>query len=134
MDITKLLAATCCAAIALTVASCRPSEKLTVSTIQIGRSANSDGSVGNHTTRFRPEDTMHASVITSGRGSGRITVKWSYLGRPVSEESKDVSFFDSGSTEFHIKLPGGFPPGDYRLEVLVDGMPVGERTMRVDKG
>jgi hypothetical protein len=133
MEIRTLVSAACCAVLALTVASCRPSEKLTVSTIQIGRSANSDGSVGNHTTRFRPEDTMHAAVLT-GRGSGRITVKWSYLGRPVSEESKDVSFFESGSTEFHIKLPGGFPPGDYRLEVLIDGMSVGERTMRVDKG
>ena len=119
--------------LALAAASCRPSEPLKVSTIQIGRSENSDGSVGNHTTRFRPDDTMHAAIITAGRGSGRITVKWTYMGRPVSEESKDVSFFESGSTAFHINLPGGFPPGDYRLEVLVDGTSVGERTMRVER-
>jgi hypothetical protein len=133
MAIRRVFAAVSVAVMALAFAACRPSEPLTVSTIQVGRSANSDGSVGNHTTRFRPDDTMHAAVITSGRGSGLITVKWSYQGRPVSEESKDVTFFESGSTEFHIKLPGGFPPGDYRVEVLVDGKAVGERTMRVER-
>ena len=119
--------------LALAIGACKPSEKLTVSTIQVGRSANSDGSVGNHTTRFRPEDTIHASVITAGRGSGTITARWSYSGRSVSEESKQVSFFESGATEFHIKLPGGFPPGDYRLEILVDGTSAGERTMKVER-
>ena len=50
----------------LVAAGCRPSGPLRVTTIQTGKSLNSDKSVGNHTTRFKPDDTMFASVLTDG--------------------------------------------------------------------
>ena len=126
----KLLAA---AVLLGVLAACRPSDPLQVATIQTGKSRNSDNSVGNHTTRFGPNDTMFVAVLTKGPGSGKIGVRWTYAGRLVSEESRSVSFRDGGATEFHIQNSGGFPPGDYAVEVLIDDKPVATRPLRVEK-
>lgn len=117
----------------LAATGCRPSGPLRVTTIQTGRSLNSDKSVGNHTTRFKPDDTMFVSVLTDGPGSGAIMARWRYAGRLVSEESRDVSYRDHAATEFHIQNSSGFPPGEYSVEILVDGNSFATRTLRVDK-
>ena len=127
------IVATALAVAGLVTAACGPSGPLRVTTIQTGRSLNSDKSVGNHTTRFKPDDTMFVSVLTDGPGSGTIGVRWLFSGRLVSEESKEVSYRDHAATEFHIQNSSGFPPGDYAVEVLVDGKPFATRTLRVEK-
>jgi hypothetical protein len=113
--------------------ACRPSSPLRVTTIQTGKSLNSDKSVGNHTTRFRPDDTMFASVLTDGPGSGTIGARWRFAGRLVSEETKTVSYRDHAATEFHIQNSSGFPPGEYSVEILVDGRSFATRTLRVEQ-
>jgi len=115
------------------VAACRPGGPLQLNTIQTGKSLNSDNSVGTLATRFRPEDTLFVSVLTKGPGAGKVAVKWTYSGRLVSEDSRDVSYRDSAATEFHIKNSGGFPPGDYAVEVLIDGKSVATRPLKVEK-
>jgi hypothetical protein len=117
----------------LAAAACQPGGPLRVTTIQTGRSLNSDKSVGNHTTRFKPDDTMFVSVLTDGPGAGTITARWRYAGRLVSEESRDVSYRDHAATEFHIQNSSGFPPGEYSVEIVVDGNSFATRTLRVDK-
>jgi hypothetical protein len=117
----------------LSAAACQPGGPLRVTTIQTGRSLNSDKSVGNHTTRFKPDDTMFVSVLTDGPGAGTITARWRYAGRLVSEESRDVSYRDHAATEFHIQNSSGFPPGEYSVEIEVDGKPFATRALRVDK-
>ena len=128
-----LLVVTAVIALGLVTVACRPSGPLRVTTIQTGKSLNSDKSVGNHTTRFKPDDTMFASVLTDGPGSGTIGVRWRYSGRIVSEETKNVSYRDHAATEFHIQNSSGFPEGDYTVEVLVDGQSFATRSLRVDK-
>jgi hypothetical protein len=115
----------------LALAACTR-EPLTVSTIQIGRSLNSDNSVAAHTTRFKSNETIYASVITDARGAGTLSARWMFGGRVVSEQSKDVSYNDQAATEFHFSAADGFPPGDYSVDILLDGQPVGTRTMRVE--
>lgn len=113
--------------------ACRPSGPLRVTTLQTGRSLNSDNSVGNHTTRFKPDDTMFVAVLTDGPGAGTITARWRYAGRLVSEEAREVSYRDHAATEFHIQNSSGFPPGEYSVEILVDGNSFATRTLRVEK-
>ena len=115
------------------LAACRPSGPLQVATIQTGKSRNSDNSVGNHTTRFKPNDTMFVAVLTKGPGAGKIGVRWTYAGRLVSEESRRVSHRDGGATEFHIQNSGGVPAGDYAVEVFIDDKPVATRPLKVEK-
>ena len=115
------------------LAGCRPSGPLQLNTIQTGSSLNSDNSVGNLTVRFKPDDTMFVSVLTKGPGSGKIGVRWTYAGRLVSEDSRDVSYRDAAATAFHIKYPSGLPAGEYVVEVLMDGKSVGTRPLKVEK-
>ena len=116
-----------------TLVACRPGGPLQLDTIQTGKSRNSDNSVGNHTTRFKPDDPMFVALLTTGAGSGKIGVRWTYSGRLVSEESRSVSYRDNAATEFHIKNSSGFPPGDYAVEVLIDDKPVGARNLKVER-
>ena len=105
---------------------------LKVATIQVGRSLNSDNSVANITSRFKPGDTMYAAVITEGRGAGTLSVRWLAGGRVVKEEEKDVRYNDRAATEFHLDFAGGLPPGQYRVELFLDGEPIGARDLTVE--
>ena len=104
-----------------------------VSTIQVGRSLNADNTVANHTTVFKPQGTVYVSVLTSGSGSGTITVRWIYEGTAVGEQKKAVAYRGNAATEFHLQNAGGFPPGEYTAEVLFDGKPAGAKKFRVEK-
>jgi hypothetical protein len=106
---------------------------LQVESVQVGKSLNSDNSVAVHTTRFEPGDTMHAAVITEGRGSATIAARWTYLGRVVNETEQKVSYNDHAATEFHIQNSGGFPVGDYKLEIFLNGEPIETRNLRVEQ-
>ncbi len=119
--------------LSLGVASaCAPAAPLELETIQVGRSINPDGSVGLHTTTFKPTDTIYVAVLTKAAGAGVIKVRWTYQGGLVGEPEKNVSYREPRATEFHLANSGGFPPGDYKVEAFIDGKPVGERTFKVD--
>jgi hypothetical protein len=105
---------------------------LKVSSVQLGKSINPDGSVNAHTAGFKPGDTVYTSVITDGQGSGTIGVKWSYGATKLSEETKSVSYNDHAATSFKIQSGDGFYAGQYKVEVLVDGKTIDTREFRVD--
>ena len=108
-------------------------DPLRVTTIQVGRSLNGDGSIAAHTTRFKPNDTMYASALTDARGAGTIVARWTLGGRVLSESKKDVSYDGPAATEFRFQAADGFPPGEYSVEILVDGQSVGTRQVRVER-
>jgi hypothetical protein len=105
---------------------------LKVSTIQLGKTLNSDNSVGTHATSFKPRDAVYASVLTPASGSGTIETKWYYGSSKVSEMKKDVSYRGEAATEFRFQNSAGLPQGPYKVEVFLDGQLVGERTFRVE--
>jgi hypothetical protein len=114
------------------VAAVACSGPLELANIQIGRSLNQDGSVASITTLFKPSETIYVSVQT-GAGKGVIGVKWKFGDKVVAEPTKSVNY-NSGpkSTEFHLQNSGGFPPGDYSVDVLIDGVQVGTRAFKVE--
>ena len=107
------------------------SGNLTVSAIQVGKSLNSDNSIGTLATTFKPNDTIYAAVLTEGTGRGILSAKFSYGGRVISEPEKRVSYKGAAATEFHIEYSGGFPAGDYDIELFLNGTSVGTRRVRV---
>jgi hypothetical protein len=113
-------------------AACGPSEPLRVATLQLGKSLNPDNSVGTHTTRFKPDDTVYVSLLSDDPGYGTVTVRWLLNGQLVSEAKRDVSYTRAAATEFHLQNSGGFPHGNYRVEVLINGQPAGSREFRVE--
>lgn len=112
--------------------ACGMGEDLRVTTLQLGRSLNADGTVAGHTTVFGPDDTVHLAVLTEGVGSGTLSVRWVYRGRPLDEPKKQVSYRDAAATSFTLRSGGTFPLGDYTAEVFLDGKPVGTREFRVE--
>ena len=112
---------------------CGAGERLHVTSIQLGRSLNADSTVAGHTTTFEPDATVYLAVLTDGVGSGTIGVRWMYRGHVMGEPKREVSYRDAAATEFHLQSAGGFPPGEYSVEVFLDGRPVGTREFRVEK-
>lgn len=130
----RTLAALVVLAVASTLSACGSSEPLRVVQVQLGRSLNADSTVAAPTTTFKPHDTVYLSVMTSGRGAGTISVRWTFAGRVIDEPTKQVKYAykDTAATEFRLESPNGFPSGDYTAEVFVDGKSADTRKFRVE--
>lgn len=128
----KLLAPAATLLLLFALAGCT-STPLDLDVIQLGRSLSSDNRIGQHTTVFKPDDTIYVSVLTTATGKGTVGVRWTYAGQLISDPSREVSYKGAAATEFHIQNSGGFPEGSYAVEAFIDGQPVGRRTFTVVK-
>ena len=104
---------------------------LELANIQIGRSLNQDQSIASITTTFKPSETVYVSVQTKAAGKGTIGVRWKYGSQVIDEPTKQVDANGPASTEFHLQNSGGFPEGDYSVDILIDGQQVGTRAFKV---
>lgn len=104
---------------------------LALTNIQTGRSLNPDRSIASITTLFKPNETVYVSVQTTGSAPGSISVKWSYQGRVIDEPVKQVDYDGPNSTEFQLQNSGGFPEGDYTVDIFINGAQVGSRKFAV---
>jgi hypothetical protein len=107
-------------------------EPLTVNTIQLGRGLNADKTVSGFTTRFKPTDTIYVTVLTDNAGSGTIKARWLFGSRVVSEPERQVRTQGPAATEFHLSNTTGFPPGEYKVELFLDGNAIGAKSFRVE--
>jgi hypothetical protein len=121
------------AATSALLAGCGPSGPLRVDTIQLGRSLNPDNSVAEHATTFKPGDTVYVSVLTPEAGKGNISVRWTYGGQVIDQPQRDVSYRDAAATSFNLVNSGGFPIGNYSVEVFLDGKSAGSRNFNVQQ-
>ena len=98
-----------------------PATGLIISDVTLGNAVGADHKVTKPGTAFAKADTIHASVTTDGAKASTLTARWTYQdGQVVHTEDKSVP---SGPqvTDFSIAKPDGWPAGDYKLEILVDG-------------
>jgi hypothetical protein len=120
------------AALALLASSACAKPPLSLGNIQVGRSLNPDRSIASMTTLFKASETIYVSVQTTAAGKGTVGVKWMFGTQVIDEPTKPVSYDGAASTEFHMQNSGGFPAGDYSVEIFLDGKPVGRRVFKVD--
>jgi hypothetical protein len=75
---------------------------------------------------FAPTDTIYASIRTTGSSSGAtLKTRWSYEdGQIVDESEQAIAPTGDAATEFHIAKADGWPEGNYKLEVFLNGAPV----------
>ena len=118
------------AGVLVTTAACADAP-LQLANIQTGRSLNPDRSIASITTLFKPSETIYVSIQTTGEAPGTIGVKWMYQGRVVDEPVKQVDYDGPASTEFHMQNSGGFPEGDYNVDIFINGQQVGSRAFKV---
>jgi hypothetical protein len=110
---------------------------LAVSVIDIGRTLNADKTIGDKTGTFKPTDTIYVSVGTNGASSGAtLNARFTYGSdsQLVKEESRQIAPSGAATTEFHIAKPDGWPEGEYKVEVSLNGAPAGTKSFEVKKG
>src|SRR5215218_6752085 len=133
MPMRKLIVLAAAGIFSVSFGGCGSRESLQVTSLQLGRSVNPDGTVSSFTTRFVPGDTVYLAVGTSGVGAGTIGVRWTYEGRVIDEPEKQVEYRIPATTEFHLQSATGFPAGGYAAEVFLNGQSAGSRPFRVEQ-
>lgn len=137
------LALPLCVALVLVSAGCRGDSDpgttgtagagVKVTDVTLGRAIGTDKAITDRTDDFRPTDTIYASIATSGSAaSTTLRALWTYEdGQVVDDSSRTIVPNNTERTEFHISKPGGWPTGDYHLEVFVDGRSVEKKDFEV---
>jgi hypothetical protein len=105
-----------------------------VTDVRVGRGVGLDKRVGVEAAAFRPGDTVFVSVVTEGFASRvRLGTRWlGPSGHLLDEMEQSIAPAGTAVSEFHLWKPGGFAPGPYQVEVLLDGARVEARGFTVE--
>lgn len=104
-----------------------------VTTIETGKHVDANKRVVDTTSVFAPNDTMYVAVVTANAtpSSTLKTLVTFQDGQVVDSSSQTVQAGPSSVTEFHLVKAGGWPTGDYTVEIMLDGQSVGTRRLTV---
>ena len=112
-----------------------PGAGVTVSAITLGNGIGPQKQVINASNSFARNDTIYASVDTTGQGNTTLKAKWTYRANgqdvPVREDSQTVNSTGPTTSEFHVSKPDGWPAGDYKVEISTSGNSSATRTFTV---
>ena len=99
---------------------------LRVADVELGKGLTADKRIQNATDDFAANDTIYASVRTTGTASNAtLMARWTFEdGQVVQETSQPIAPTGDANSEFHISKPGGFPKGKYKVEVFLNGQSV----------
>ena len=143
LGLTALISGAACkkaeepvAAAAPTVAipTAMPVAAIQLTDVSLGKSIGADKKVQTPTDTFAPKDTIFASVSTDGTAPAAVIhAKWTFQdGQTVKDDSRTVALAGPAVTEFSIQKPDGWPKGNYKVEIMVEGGPqAATKTFRV---
>jgi hypothetical protein len=132
-----------CIALVLVSAGCRAEPEtgttgttgtaVRVTDVTLGRAIGGDKAVTDSTDDFKPNDTIYASIATDGSAaSTTLRALWTYQdGQVVNDSNRTIAANNRERTEFHISKPGGFPTGNYEVEIFLDGRSVEKKKFEV---
>ena len=105
--------------------------------ISLGKAVGPDKKVSAPAEAFAKGDTIYASVETTGTGTATLKARWTYKkGDQTTVVSEDppqtITPTGPATTEFHISKPGGWPAGQYQVEVFLDDKPIGVKPFTVN--
>lgn len=107
---------------------------VSLSSLEVGTSVDANQKIMAAATSFAPKDTIYASVETMGSGHATLAAKWiGQDGQTVHEDSKVLDAMGPQTTAFMISQPEGFPEGNYKVEISLDGHPVASKDFSVKK-
>lgn len=105
---------------------------VTVGSVELGSTVDANNKILASGTSFAPKDSIYASVDTSGSGNAMLAAKWTYQdGQIVHEDSKALSAMGPETTAFMISKPDGFPAGNYKVEISLNGNQVASKDFSV---
>jgi hypothetical protein len=108
-------------------------EPVSVVSVDLGTAVGADQKVTEPTTTFSPKDTIYAAVSTTGTAANAtLAAKWTYQdGQIVNDSSQTIAPTGPAVTTFHISKPDGWPAGNYKVEISLDGQPVASKDFTV---
>jgi hypothetical protein len=105
-----------------------------VSDIDVGRALAPDKTIAERTDTFRPDDTLYVAVKTVGASpSAVLAAHWTYGDQEVTQSSQTIAPSGPAVTEFHVSKPAGgsWPTGEYKVEILLNGVSAGAEMFKV---
>jgi hypothetical protein len=104
-----------------------------VDEIDVGKGLNADMTLKDKTDDFGVRDTIYAAVKTEGASAGsKLAAKWTFQsGQTVSESSQNISPSGEARHEFHIAKASAWPKGNYKVEILLDGVSAGTKDFSI---
>jgi hypothetical protein len=108
-----------------------PAAPLAVTSVNLGKSLGPDKRVTAETTTFAKNDSVYASVATSGGTGGSLAARWTFQDGQVVDETTQSVGAGPAVTEFHVSKPSGWPTGSYKVEILLNGAPAQSKEFRV---
>jgi hypothetical protein len=108
------------------------SAAVTFSSVEVGSSVDANNKILASGGSFSPNDTIYASVDTSGNGNATLSAKWSdQNGQALHEDSKTLNSNGPQTTAFMIAKPGGFPAGKYKVDISLNGSEVASKDFSI---
>jgi hypothetical protein len=105
---------------------------VTFGSVELGSTVDANNKILASGTSFAPKDSIYASIDTSGSGNAALAVKWTYQdGQVVHEDSKTLNATGPETTAFMISKPGGFPAGNYKVDISLNGNQVASKDFSV---
>ena len=105
---------------------------VTFGSVELGSAVDANNKVLTSGSSFTPKDTIYASVDTSGNGNATLAAKWSYQdGQTVHEDSKTLNSSGPETTAFMISKPDGFPAGNYKVDISLNGSQVASKDFSI---
>jgi predicted small lipoprotein YifL len=103
--------------------------------VVLGSQIGADKKVAAPASSFAPADTIYAVIETIGSGKASVKAVWTYhkgdKTAQVNETTQELALTGPAANEFHISKPGGWPAGDYQVEVFLNGASVDVRKFAV---
>jgi hypothetical protein len=106
---------------------------VTVTSVDLGTAVGADQKVTTPSTQFGTKDTIYAAVSTDGAASNAaLAAKWTFQdGQTVNESSQTIAPTGPAVTTFHISKPDGWPAGNYKVEISLNGSAVSSKDFTV---
>ena len=105
---------------------------LMVDGIETGKGLNADKTVRDDARDFGVRDTIYVSVKTKGAGTGTLAAKFTFQdGQTVEESSQSIAPTADAYHEFHMQKATAWPKGDYKVEVMLNGVSAGTKDFTV---
>lgn len=81
---------------------------------------------GRMTDQFKPDDGVFMSIHTDGTaGKYTLSSKWlTPTGETLTEYSQIIDMAGSANTIFSLSKPDGWAPGQYKVELSINGKPL----------
>ena len=105
---------------------------LMVDGIETGKGLNADKTVRDDARDFGVRDTIYVSVKTEGVGTGTLAAKFTFQdGQVVEEASLPIAPTADAYHEFHIQKATAWPKGDYKVEIMLNGVSAGTKDFTI---